>query len=203
MKSNSEQLAILRDNIQFGLYQGKETKASLSRKTGITRSTIYKILDGKVERVQAATVEKIADFFGTTCYIIQNESLESHYMESQYIGSPLSSIDGNKNPIAVPILTEHEFVLKGDHFISEMVTDYPLTYHFSQSKNVVAIQIGSSLSRYYTRGNLLIVDRSNRHVEHSSKLIVRDSHLCSISSEEPLELKDYFFGSILEERYCV
>ena len=62
MKSNSEQLAILRDNIQFGLHQGKETKASLSRKTGITRSTIYKILDGKVERVQAATVEKIADF---------------------------------------------------------------------------------------------------------------------------------------------
>ena len=92
MKSNSEQLAILRDNIQFGLYQGKETKASLSRKTGITRSTIYKILDGKVERVQAATVEKIAGFFGTTCYIIQNESLESHCTGS------LVSIDGNKNP---------------------------------------------------------------------------------------------------------
>ncbi|CAM3761101.1 helix-turn-helix domain-containing protein [Vibrio aquimaris] len=198
MKSNSEQLAILRDNIQFGLHQGKETKASLSRKTGITRSTIYKILDGKVERVQAATVEKIADFFGTTCYVIQNESLESHY-----IGSPLTSIDGNKNPIAVPILTEHEFVLKGDHYISEMVTDYPLTYHFSQSKNVVAIQIGTSLSHYYTRGNLLIVDRANRHVEQSNKLIVRNGYLCALASDEPLEHNDYFFGSILEERYCV
>ncbi|NOH71683.1 helix-turn-helix domain-containing protein [Vibrio pectenicida] len=197
MKSNSEQLAILRDNIQFGLYQGKETKASLSRKTGITRSTIYKILDGKVERVQAATVEKIAGFFGTTCYIIQNESLESHCTGS------LVSIDGNKNPIAVPILTEHEFILKGDHYVNEMVTEYPLTYHFSQSKNVVAIQVGASLSTNYTRGNLLIVDRSNRHIEDSSKLIVRDGNLCSVPCYEQLKPNDYFFGSIMEERYCV
>jgi DNA-binding XRE family transcriptional regulator len=48
MKNNSEQLDILRDNIEFGLNKSKETKASLSRKTGVTRSTIYKIMDGKV-----------------------------------------------------------------------------------------------------------------------------------------------------------
>ncbi|MBU2897483.1 helix-turn-helix domain-containing protein [Vibrio hepatarius] len=197
MKSNSEQLAILRDNIQFGLYQGKETKASLSRKTGITRSTIYKILDGKVERVQTSTVEKIADFFGTTCYIIQNESLES------YCTDALVTVDGNKNPIAVPILTEHEFIVKGDHYVSEMVTEYPLTYHFSQSKNVVAILVGKWLSANYTRGNLLIVDRSNRHMKESSQLIVRDGNLCSVPFYEPLKPNDYFFGSILEERYSV
>ena len=71
MKNNSEQLGILRDNIQIGLNKSKETKESLRRKTGVTRSTIYKILDEKVERVQTSTVERIANFFGTTCHIIQ------------------------------------------------------------------------------------------------------------------------------------
>ena len=40
----------------------KETKKSFSQLTGITRTTIYNILDGKVNRIQNQTVERIANF---------------------------------------------------------------------------------------------------------------------------------------------
>nr|WP_238526183.1 helix-turn-helix transcriptional regulator [Candidatus Hamiltonella defensa] len=41
-----------------------ETKASFSERSGITRTTIYKILEGKVNKVQETTLHKIASFFG-------------------------------------------------------------------------------------------------------------------------------------------
>lgn len=198
MKNKSEQLDMLRDNIQFGLNKSKETKASLSRKTGVTRSTIYKILDGKVERVQTSTVERIANFFGTTCHIIQNESLEDLLSEI-----PAVSIYGNKNPIAVPILSEMEFVQKSQYYIGDLVTDYPLTYHFSEGSNIVAIRVGQALSNYFTQGNLLIVDRSNRNEKEWSKLIVRDGVLHSIPPSTSLLEGDLFFGLIHEERFFV
>ena len=198
MKNNSEQLDILRDNIEFGLNKSKETKASLSRKTGVTRSTIYKILDGKVERVQASTVERIAYFFGTTCHIIQNESLEDVLSET-----PVISVFGNKNPIAVPILSEMEFVQKCECYIGDLVTDYPLTYHFSEGGNIVAIRVEQVLSNYFTQGNLLIIDRSNYNEKELSKLIVRDGELHSLPPNIPLLENDFLFGLILEERFCV
>ncbi|NOH60917.1 helix-turn-helix domain-containing protein [Vibrio sp. RE88] len=198
MKNNSEQLDILRDNIQFGLNKSKETKASLSRKTGVTRSTIYKILDGKVERVQTSTVERIANFFGTTCHIIQNESLEDLLSET-----PVVSVCGNKNPIAVPILSEIEFVQKSEYYIGDLITDYPLTYHFSEGSNIVAIRVGQILSSYFTRGNLLIIDRSNHNEKELSKLIVRDGALHSLPPNTSLLEGDFLFGVILEERFCV
>ncbi|MDN3608226.1 helix-turn-helix domain-containing protein [Vibrio ostreicida] len=198
MKNNSERISILRENIQFGLYQHKETKASLSRKTGITRATIYKILDGKVDRVQNSTVERIANFFGTTCYIIQNESLEEHTLRASAV-----CLDGNKNPIAVPVLNEKEFIEKRDHYIGALVVEYPITYHFSEGDNVVAVRVEEILSNYYTRGNCLIIDRVNHEEKGLKRLVLRKDVLHVLALYDGLESDDFLLGSIIEERYRV
>ncbi|GEM75665.1 helix-turn-helix domain-containing protein [Vibrio sagamiensis] len=198
MKSNVEQLDILRDNILYGLAKNKETKASLSRKTGVTRTTIYKILDGKVARVQTSTVERIANFFGATCHIIQNESLEEYLSQE-----PVTSMYGNKNPIAVPILNEKDFIHKNERYISDMVLDCSLTYYFSDGNNIAAVRVEKNLSKFFTEGNLLIIDRSNRPEDSLDKLILRQGILITIPPNSPLLKDDILFGVILEERFNV
>ena len=89
------------NNINYLITSREETRASLSNRTGVTRSTIYNVLDGKVKSVQNATIEKIAEHFGTTCYVIENEDIE--YIEKK---EQIVAIDGNKNPSAIPIIDE-------------------------------------------------------------------------------------------------
>lgn len=57
MKTTNAQRKInIIKNIEYLMRTRGETKASFSNRTGLTRTTIYKILDGRVNNVQQATV---------------------------------------------------------------------------------------------------------------------------------------------------
>lgn len=64
------------NNIEYLIKSRGETKASFANRTGVTRATLYKILEGKVSNVQHSTITRIADFFGVSCEVIENSDLE-------------------------------------------------------------------------------------------------------------------------------
>ena len=109
MKNNSGQLGILRDNIQFGLNKSKETKASLRRKTGVTRSTIYKNWMKKWKGCRPRLLNVLLTSLVRPAILFNNESLEDLLTKA-----PVVSVYGNKNPIAVSILSEMAFLTKSE-----------------------------------------------------------------------------------------
>lgn len=54
----------LKNNIRYLIKSRGETQVSLCVASGLTRTTIYNILEGKVSNVQHSTVRKISDFLG-------------------------------------------------------------------------------------------------------------------------------------------
>lgn len=57
MKTTNAQRKInIIKNIEYLMRTRGETKASFSNRSGLTRTTLYKILDGRVNNVQQSTV---------------------------------------------------------------------------------------------------------------------------------------------------
>ncbi|HGJ5884419.1 hypothetical protein [Arsenophonus sp.] len=50
------------NNTKYLLKSREENRLSFSENTGITRSTVYKLLDGKITKSQERTIERIANF---------------------------------------------------------------------------------------------------------------------------------------------
>ena len=199
-EKETEQVYLLAKNVKSELKRLGKSKKSLADGAGLSRLTIHKILNGEISRMRNSTVEKIANFFGTECYIILNEDLEEKRHRSRLI-----STDGNKNPICVPILNEIELIENRNEYIGEMVVVYPVTYHFSDESNIVAVRVESSLSKYYSRGNILIINRESEKKNFENKKIVFDRKMKLITMKpgdlvsEELEV----LGTIIEERVSV
>ena len=87
----------LKSNIKYLIKSRGETQLSLSNAAGLTRTTIYNILEGKVVNVQQSTIRKISDFFGVSYEEIETISFEA----KEVIESNVSPL-GNKNPVAAP-----------------------------------------------------------------------------------------------------
>lgn len=51
-----------RTNVRYLIKSRGETQVSLCAASGLTRTTIYNILEGRVSNVQQSTVRKISDF---------------------------------------------------------------------------------------------------------------------------------------------
>lgn len=62
----AEKSRLLRANLEHLLRSKGETQVSISESTGLNRTTLFKILDGRVTSVQKQTLRKISDFFGVT-----------------------------------------------------------------------------------------------------------------------------------------
>lgn len=91
----------LKSNIKYLIKSRGETQLSLCNASGLTRTTIYNILEGKVSNVQQSTIRKISDFFGVSYEEIETVDFE----EKEIIESSISP-QGNMNPAAVPIIKE-------------------------------------------------------------------------------------------------
>jgi transcriptional regulator with XRE-family HTH domain len=61
-----EKIEILKGNIKYLIKSRGETQISLCASIGLTRTTIYNILEGRVVNVQQTTIRKISDFFGVS-----------------------------------------------------------------------------------------------------------------------------------------
>ncbi|AHG19630.1 transcriptional regulator [Chania multitudinisentens RB-25] len=151
------------NNIEYIIKSRGETKLSFANRTGVTRATLYKILEGKVNNVQHSTVTRIADFFGVPCDIIENSDLEN----IELIEKTLSP-EGDKNPAAIPVIPQSEIMLCFEHRIGSLVTQYPVTWYFGDVSNMIALRVEKNMNNIFFPGDILII---RRKVFPSSKQI--------------------------------
>lgn len=134
---------------------------SLCNASGVTRSTIYNILEGRVVNVQQSTIRKISDFFG-----VSYKEIESVDFEEREIIENSVSLQGNMNPAAVPVIKEHLLMQSLDKRIGELVVSHPLTYFFGTACNLIGVLLESDISGANESGDLLIVKKG---VSNSNK----------------------------------
>ncbi|MDL4912672.1 MAG: helix-turn-helix domain-containing protein [Enterobacterales bacterium endosymbiont of Blomia tropicalis] len=142
------------NNIEYLIKSRGETKASFANRTGVTRATLYKILEGKVSNVQHSTIIRIADFFGVSCEIIENSDLR----HIELIEKTLSP-EGDKNPAAIPVVPQTEFISRLENRIGYLVTQYPLTWYFGEVSNVIALRVEKNIGNTFRVGDMLIIKR--------------------------------------------
>ncbi|RON58956.1 helix-turn-helix transcriptional regulator [Pseudomonas frederiksbergensis] len=144
----------LKNNIKYLIKSRGETQLSLCNSAGLTRTTIYNILEGRVVNVQQSTIRKISDFFGVSYKEIETVDFE----EKEIIESDISLL-GNMNPAAVPVIKETLLVRSLEKRIGELATIQPLTYYFGSACNVIGVLLENEIRGFYEAGDLLIVKK--------------------------------------------
>lgn len=189
----------LKSNIKYLIKSRGETQLSLCNASGLTRTTIYNILEGKVSNVQQSTIRKISDFFGVSYEEIETVDFE----EKEIIESSISP-QGNMNPAAVPIIKESLLLANMDKRIGELATLYPLTYYFDTSHNLIAVLLESEIDGMNEPGDLLIVQKGSStddkeklaYDKLSGKLLILNDVCCDADHM-------IVVGDIIEERFNV
>jgi transcriptional regulator with XRE-family HTH domain len=192
-KEKSEQI---RDNIRYLIKSRGETQLSLCLSSGLTRSTIYKILDGRVTNVQQSTVRKISDFFGVSYTEIETIDFE----EKETIGNTLS-LHGNVNPAAVPIIKERALLKNLDKRIGELCTTHALTYYFGAARDLIGVLIETEIEGMNEPGDLLIVKKGTAHPQAETLIYDARTRRLHIKSM-PFIDSDHIcvIGEVIEER---
>lgn len=149
-----EKTANLKSNIKYLIKSRGETQLSLCSAAGLTRTTIYNILEGKVVNVQQSTIRKISDFFG-----VSYDEIETVDFEAKEIIESSVSPQGNMNPAAVPVLKESLVIQNLDKRIGELATLYPLTYYFGACHNLIGVRLEHAIPGINEPGDLLIVQK--------------------------------------------
>lgn len=144
----------LKNNIKYLIRSRGETQLSLSNSSGVTRTTIYNILEGRVVNVQQSTIRRISDFFGVSYKEIETVDLE----ERDIIEGSVSP-EGNMNPAAVPIIKESALIQNLDKRIGELSITFPLTYYFGAASNLIGVLLENEISGVNEVGDLLIVKK--------------------------------------------
>jgi len=185
----------LKNNIKYLIKSRGETRLSLCNASGLTRTTIYNILEGRVTHVQQSTIRKISDFFGVSYKEIETIDLE----EKETIESSVSPL-GNMNPAAIPIIRESLLIQSLDKRIGELAITHPLTYYFGTACNVIGVLLENEISANEP-GDILIVkkglssDNGEKlaYEKATKKLTVVGHDFCS----------DTFciVGDVIEERF--
>ncbi|MBV7552856.1 helix-turn-helix domain-containing protein [Pseudomonas sp. PDM28] len=144
----------LKNNIKYLIKSRGETQLSLCNSSGLTRTTIYNILEGRVVNVQQSTIRKISDFFGVSYKEIETVDFE----EREIVESDVSP-EGNMNPAAVPVIKESDLIRCLDKRIGELCTIYPLTYYFGTASNLIGVLLENEIAGVNDSGDLLIVKK--------------------------------------------
>ncbi|POA59221.1 MULTISPECIES: helix-turn-helix transcriptional regulator [unclassified Pseudomonas] len=189
----------LKSNIKYLIKSRGETQLSLCNASGLTRTTIYNILEGKVSNVQQSTIRKISDFFGVSYEEIETVDFE----EKEIIESSISP-QGNMNPAAVPIIKERLLMASMGKRIGELVTLYPLTYYFGTSANLIAVLLENEIPGVNEAGDLLIVQKGSSS-DDKEKLIYDKLTTKLLISNDARSDSDRMIvvGDVIEERFHV
>lgn len=197
MAHKKEKAEILKGNIKYLIKSRGETQLSLCSASGLTRTTIYNILEGKVVNVQQSTIRKISDFFGISYKEIETVDFE----EKETIESSIS-LQGNMNPAAVPILKESQLIESMDKRIGELSTLYPLTYYFGVACNLIGVLLENEIRGANESGDLLIVKKGLPN--NGGEVLVYDKVTRSFFISPGLSFDSEAFcvvGEIIEERF--
>ena len=187
----------LKNNIKYLIKSRGETRLSLCNSSGLTRTTIYNILEGRVVHVQQSTIRKISDFFGVSYKEI--ETID--FQEKEIIESSVSPY-GNMNPAAVPIIKESQLIYSLDKRIGELTITHPLTYYFGTACNVVGVLLEKSISGVYEPGDILIIKRGSTRGQVEMLTYNRTTEALNITKNSQSESDAVFvIGNILEERF--
>ncbi|MBW8358081.1 MAG: helix-turn-helix domain-containing protein [Pseudomonas sp.] len=192
-----ERTEYLKSNIKYLIKSRGETQLSLCNASGLTRTTIYNILEGKVTNVQQSTIRKISDFFGVSYEEIETIDFE----EKEIIESSISPQD-NMNPAAVPIIKESLLIANLDRRIGELATLYPLTYYFGTSHNLIAVLLENEIRDMNEPGDLLIVQKGSS-TDDKEKLVYDRLTKKLFIVNTPYSSSDdmCIVGDIIEERF--
>ncbi|QLL12327.1 helix-turn-helix transcriptional regulator [Pseudomonas chlororaphis] len=192
-----ERTEYLKSNIKYLIKSRGETQLSLCNASGLTRTTIYNILEGKVSNVQQSTIRKISDFFGVSYEEIETVDFE----EKEIIDSSISP-QGNMNPAAVPILKESLLMVNMDKRIGELAILHPLTYYFGASYNLIAVLLENEIKGLYEAGDLLIIQKGVSTDDKEKLVYDRQTRKLFIINE-PCSDSDRVLvvGDIIEERF--
>lgn len=192
-----EKSETLKNNIRYLIKSRGETQLSLCNSSGLTRTTIYNILEGRVVNVQQSTIRKISDFFG-----VSYKEIESVDFEEKEIIESNVSLQGNMNPAAVPIIKESSLIQSLDKRIGELATICPLTYYFGAACNLIGVLLESEISGAYESNDLLIVKKGMSYGDGEKLMYDKKTKKLFISHERCLESDDvYIVGEVIEERF--
>ncbi|MFJ7140595.1 MAG: helix-turn-helix transcriptional regulator [Pseudomonas protegens] len=192
-----ERTEYLKSNIKYLIKSRGETQLSLCNASGLTRTTIYNILEGKVTNVQQSTIRKISDFFG-----VSYEEIETIDFEEKEIIESSISPQGNMNPAAVPIIKESLLIANMDRRIGELATLYPLTYYFGTSYNLIAVLLEHEINGLNEAGDLLIIQKGSS-TDDKEKLVYDRLTKKLLIINGPYSDTDRLcvVGDIIEERF--
>ncbi|OTA19825.1 transcriptional regulator [Xenorhabdus beddingii] len=177
-----------------------ENKSSLAMRSGVTRTTLYKILDGQINKVQHSTITRIADFFGVRCDVIEHCDLE----ELDRIDNTLS-VEGNKNPSAIPLIPQSEVLSSMDVRIGQLIMKYPVTWAFEEGSNLIGLTVETEISKTFFPGDTLIIKRNATPVKNPPSLIYTPEkgfylHDLFDRTKKDLTINEKLIGTIIEER---
>lgn len=197
MMHKKEKTERLKSNIKYLIKSRGETQLSLCNSSGLTRTTIYNILEGRVVNVQQSTIRKISDFFGVSC-----QEIEVIDFEEREIIEASVSLEGNMNPAAVPIIREGLLFQSLDKRVGELAATYPLTYYFGTACNLIGVLLENEISGVNEPGDLLIVNKGMLYGDGEKLVYDKKTKKLLIVSA------DYFdpdavciVGEIIEERF--
>ncbi|MGF6151561.1 helix-turn-helix transcriptional regulator [Pseudomonas fluorescens] len=187
----------LKNNIKYLMKSRGETRLSLCNSSGLTRTTIYNILEGRVVNVQQSTVRKISDFFGVSYKEIETVDFE----EKEIIESSVS-LQGNMNPAAVPVIRESLLIQSLDKRIGELATTHPLTYYFGTASNLIGVLLENEISGVNEAGDLLIVKKGLSSSNKEKLVYDKATGRLSIGSGLCFDSDSVcVVGDIMEERF--
>ncbi|WP_095078283.1 helix-turn-helix transcriptional regulator [Pseudomonas sp. Irchel s3h17] len=187
----------LKNNIKYLIKSRGETRLSLCNSSGLTRTTIYNILEGRVVNVQQSTIRKISDFFGVSYKEIETVDFE----EKETIESSVS-LHGNMNPAAVPIIRESLLIQNLDKRIGELAVSHPLTYYFGSASNLIGVLLESKVSGVNESGDLLIVRKGVSSGSGEKLVYDKTTNKLSVISGSYFDSDVVsIIGDVVEERF--
>ncbi|KDD65977.1 DNA-binding protein [Pseudomonas mandelii PD30] len=186
----------LKNNIKYLIKSRGETRLSLCNASGLTRTTIYNILEGRVVHVQQSTIQKISDFFGVSYTEIETIDFE----EKEIIESSASPL-GNMNPAAVPIIRESLLVQNLDKRIGELSITHPLTYYFGTACNVIGVLLENDISGISESGDLLIVKKGLSSDNGEKLAYEKTTKKLTVLSHDFCNESFCIIGDVIEERF--
>jgi transcriptional regulator with XRE-family HTH domain len=187
----------LKNNIKYLIKSRGVTQLSLCNSAGLTRTTIYNILEGKIINVQQSTVRKISDFFGVSYKEIEHVDFE----EKETIESSIS-LHGNMNPAAIPIIKESLLIQNFNKRIGELATLHPLTYYFGAACNLIGVLLECEITGSNEPGDLLIINKNCSNCGREKLIYDKTTRKLFITTDN-FSTSEHFcvIGEIIEERF--
>lgn len=187
----------LKNNIKYLIKSRGETQQSLSNASGVTRTTIYNILEGRVVNAQQSTIRKISDFFGVSYTEIETVSFE----ERDGIGNSVF-LQEIINPAAVPVIKERFLIRDFDKALGELVATHALTYYFGTACNLIGVHLENEIVGKHEPGDVLIIKRGLSHNDKEKLAFDNKTKKLLVTCEPAVGIERVrVVGEIVEERF--